>query len=266
MRRFWWPEEKEESKTFYHENGYAVFSGVMLPFVCDWINALYRAVADEDFAPILNHDRKNQAIQDTVMRDRTVVWIIEYLTGSEMVGCQTYFLFKEPGTRYAKQEWVPHQDNSYPQAEPGAYLAVAISLCDQDAESGGLFIYPGTHKLGLLPFDPKVSYREAEGEKPGNEVILPDSVRLSDKTVNGGHPFSARATFSDNTKRDITVYDKMDISLRKGDAMVFSGDLIHGSYANTSQRPRPMVITNYLRKGANMIEGATAKRMRIELR
>ena len=236
IARFFWPFDGDSAQRFYADNGFAIFRGVMFPSVCDWANAKFRAAAESDFSPILNYDREDLRIQAVVMRNRMAVEIIEHLTGTEMVGCQTYMLFKEPGTRYAAQAWSPHQDNSYPQAEPGAYLAVAISLCDQDADSGGLFVYPGTHKLGMLPFEPRVSYREKENERPGNLCQVPPG------------------------------YDKIDITLSKGDVIVFDGDLVHGSYANTSEKPRPMVITNYLKKGAGMIEGATAKRMRIPLR
>ena len=246
------------ARQFYTENGYAIFSQVMPPDICDWVNESYRKIADKDFAPILNYDRENLDIQTVVMKNHIVVDIIEHLTGSAMVGCQTYFLFKEPGTRYAAQEFECHQDNSYPRSEPGAYLAVDISLCDQDKESGGICLWPGTHKLGLLPFEEKTGYREKEGERPGNKVVLPDDVALAEYE---GMTF---AVVKNTPYR--AVYNKIDATLNKGDALIFDGDTIHASYPNKSDHGRPAIITNYLREGAEMIAGRTAKRMRIPLR
>jgi phytanoyl-CoA hydroxylase len=236
---------------FYQDNGYVIYDGIVSEADCDAVLAIYERHADDDYATILNLDREVPDIRERVMKHPTVVDIVENLTGSEMVGCQTFFLFKKPGTRYAKQEFAPHQDNSYPRAVPGAYLAVDISLCDQDANSGGICLWPGTHKLGLLPFEERTGYREKEGEKAGNKVVLPDHVYLNDFKPDIGNGL---------------VFDKIDVSLKKGQAIVFDGDLIHASYPNRSENWRPAIITNYLAKDAEMIEGRTAKRMRIPLR
>lgn len=241
---------------FYQDNGYAIFDNVVSPEDCDAILAIYERHADDDYATILNLDREVHEIRQMVMRHPVVVDLVELLTGEEMVGCQTFFLFKKPGTRYAAQEFNPHQDNSYPRAEPGTYLAADISLCDQDANSGGICLWPGSHKLGLLPFEPQTGYRENDGEKAGNKVILPNLVYLQD--VNP-EVLARAGSFCD-------PYDKVDVTLKKGQVIIFDGDLIHASYPNRSENWRPAIITNYLKKDADMIEGRTAKRMRIPLR
>jgi ectoine hydroxylase-related dioxygenase (phytanoyl-CoA dioxygenase family) len=248
------------AQEFYADNGFVIFDKIFDDDLCNTVDRIYRKDADADFAPILNLDREIYYIRNNVMQHQTVVYIIEELTQSTMVGCQTFFLFKEPGTRFAAQAFNPHQDNSYPRTVPGAYLAVDVSLCDQDKASGGICVWPGTHKLLLLPFEEKTGYREKEGEQPGNRVILPRDVILNDAPdlycgdgLNPTFPPTAR------------VYDKVDITLKKGDAMIFDGDLIHASYPNNSDKPRPAVITNYLRADAEMIEGRTAKRMKIPL-
>ena len=249
-------------KAFYEENGYAIFDNVMSESDCDAVLAIYERHADDDYATMLNLDREVPDIRERVMKHPRVIELVEMLTGSEMVGCQTFFLFKKPGTRYAAQEFNPHQDNSYPRAVPGAYLAVDISLCDQDANSGGICLWPGTHKLGLLPFEEQTGYREKEGEKAGNKVILPDGVALVD--VN--EPISDVVLPAMRTGDKWAVFDKIDVSLKKGQAMIFDGNLIHASHPNQSDKWRPAIITNYLRSSADMIEGRTAKRMRIPLR
>lgn len=243
-----------QAKDFYRDNGYIIFDNVMSEADCDAVLEIYDRHANEDYATIMNLDRIVPDIQERVMKHPLVVDLIECMTDSEMVGCQTFFLFKKPGTRYADQEWNPHQDNSYPRAVDGAYLAVDIALADQDAGSGGIFLWPGTHYLSLLPFEEATGYREAEGQKPGNKVILPKGIVLK----GSGLPESGEP--------QMDFVEKVDVSLKKGQAMIFDGNLIHGSYANKSDHWRPAIITNYLKKDAEMIVGRTAHRMRIPLR
>ena len=243
----------DNARQFYRDNGYIIYDDVFSDADCDAVLSIYERHADDDYATILNLDREVPDIRERVMKCAAVVDIIEALTESEMVGCQTFFLFKKPGTRYAGQEFNPHQDNSYPQAKPGAYLAVDIALTDQDAHSGGICLWPGTHKLGLLPFEDQTGYREKEGEKAGNATVLPQNVCLEGIDTYGLIP-------------PVTLYPKVDVSLKKGQAIVFEGNLIHASYPNCSNRWRPAIITNYLRFDCDMIAGRTAKRLRIPLR
>ena len=269
---FSWPDlcywSKRDAIDYYAENGFALFDKVMSKEGCLEIEYTYRLKADDDFAPILNLDRREPFIREVVMKNPVVTAIIERLTGSEMVGCQTFFLFKEPGTRYANQQWNPHQDNSYPRAEPGAYLAVDIALEDQEPNGGILTLWPGTHKLGLLPFEEKTGYREKEGERPGNKVIMPDKIILEESVR--PNPDVERCDDLDELLKDAEVsfesIPMVNIALKQGQALVFDGNLIHSSGPNTSGKGRPAIITNYLKKGAEMIEGRTAQRMRIALR
>lgn len=248
-------DDEARAVKFYRLHGYAIFDHAFSSFDCDAVLAIYERHADDDYATILNLDREVLDIQERVVKCPTIVRLVEKLTDSEMVGCQTFFLFKKPGTRYANQEFNPHQDNSYPRAEPGAYLAVDIALTDQDAESGGIYLWPGTHRLGLLPFREATGYRESEGAKAGNAVILPSHVYL--QGVNG-ETLAKLGSFCDS-------YEKVDVVLKKGQAMIFEGNLIHASYPNLSNRWRPAIITNYLRRDAEMVAGRTAKRLRIPL-
>jgi len=152
--------------------------------------------------------------------------------------CRPTFFFKRPGTPYAAQEWNPHQDNSYPRAEPLAYSAVEIALADQSPQTGSMYFYPGSHKEGLLPFEEMTGYREKSGAKPGNRCEVPAKYEKA----------------------------KTDLWLKKGDGFIFDGNLIHATYGNASDRPRPAIVTNYIRKGVDFIAGRTAHRMRIPVR
>jgi hypothetical protein len=232
---FNWLDEAFDINDYYWEHGFAIIDNVMSPTLCDRVVEIYRSVADMDFAPILNLDRDCPFIRENVMRHPVARILLEYLYDDAMVGCQTYYLFKEPRSRYANHAFRDHQDNSYPRCNPGVYIAIDIALADQSPDMGCLYIYPGSHKLGLLPFEERTGYRTKDGEDPGNMCVVPKG------------------------------FERVDITLLKGQAIIFDGNFIHGSYANVSDKPRPTIITNYLKADAEMIAGRTAKRMRIPL-
>ena len=78
-------------------------------------------------------------------------------------------LFKEVNSRYASQAWNPYQDNSYPRNETinsanglnTQYITTNFFLEDANKENGTLYVYPGSHKLGLL----EVQIRKCRTEK-----------------------------------------------------------------------------------------------------
>ncbi|HIA64500.1 TPA: hypothetical protein EYN98_00190 [Candidatus Poribacteria bacterium] len=100
---------------------------------------------------------------ETYLRDVHIVSTIEQLLNREIVGLSTQYLFKEAGSPYAKQAWHPHQDNFCPKNEHGLYMTSNIFLEDSDRENGTVYIYEGSHQAGLLPAEPRVSYREKMG-------------------------------------------------------------------------------------------------------
>lgn len=221
---------------FFSENGYLNIGRVLSDFDCDMVLRIYEEHADESYAPILNLDRIEPYLLKVVCEPK-VIEAVEAIYGA-VDALQTYFFFKRPGTPYAAQEWSYHQDNSYAQAEPFAYLAVEIALADQNPENGSMYFFPGTHKYGLLPFEPHTGFQEKPGTRPGNRCELPNNY----------------------------VGQRVDLQLKKGEAFIFDGNLVHATYANRSQYARPAIITNYIRQGVDFISGRTAHRMRIPVR
>ncbi len=243
----------QEQQEFYRSKGYLILEKLFSEEECGTILKSVRQHANEDFAPIMNPDREEELgrqapfsstekVRETAtllrnfMKNPRSVSILETLQGKEVVGLMSQMLFKEVGTRYALQAWNPHQDNTYARNLNQQYLTTNLFLADADKENGGLYIYPGSHREGLLPAAPTVSYREPRGQKPGNPVKLP------------------------------TGYKKVDLVFRKGDFIVLHGDCVHGSYANTSKtRSRPLYSCSYLTKGEAFLPGNNAKRMVILL-
>lgn len=226
------PEERE----FYRINGYLVAKGLFGEAECDAIVARMRTLADERFSAILNQHRIDPEFLKVIRAPR-LVSLLEALQDCELVGLHTQFLFKEAGSPYAAQAWNPHQDNSYPLNAADRYITVNILLAGADVESGTIYIYPGSHVEGVLPFEPTISYREQPGTNPGNRVLnIPER------------------------------YRPVDLFFGKGDVLVMHGSVIHGSHPNVSPtRSRPTFAGTYLPRGEAFVPGDNARRSPIDL-
>jgi ectoine hydroxylase-related dioxygenase (phytanoyl-CoA dioxygenase family) len=222
---------------FYHENGYIVINNLFSDAECDRIYELFCEHADGDFSAIINLDREVEELH-LVMKMPKITSIVEALLDSEAYGLMTQMLFKQAGSAYANQSWAVHQDNAYHQNQNGATLTVNISCKETDVETGTLYAFPGTHNEGIIPFEPRKSFREEKGDNPGNALILPD--KYADK--------------------------KTDIIMKKGDMLILHGNCAHGSYPNISTaRSRPVYSITYIKKGESFVVGKNANRKEFSL-
>jgi ectoine hydroxylase-related dioxygenase (phytanoyl-CoA dioxygenase family) len=254
---------------FYWENGYLIVEKLVPKE--DWQDLLenLRKFHDKDWASIMNPDRasflmsqaidhfpKNKKIKDKVdwfesvsltalevrnlMKNKAIVDVLEGLYRSEISALMSHILWKEPGSPYANQWWHPHQDNSYAKNPNGKYFTTNLFFQDADPDNGMINIYPGTHKYGLLPYEPQVSYHEEVGAIPGNKTIFPEDY--------------------DYKK------NKVDLSVKAGDFLIMHGDCVHGSYPNKTNRSRALLSASYVTKGAFFEPGISANRKEISLR
>lgn len=124
---------------------------------------------------------------------------------------------KVPGGGLA---YAPHQDASNRRygtplwQEPGpqgGFVQIVTALDAADADSGGLRVWPGSHRRGFVA-------------EPGTGRLPPRFRR----------PEDAR-----------------DLTLQPGDALVFGPFLVHGSPPNDSDRPRTLFIQGYALPGVN---------------
>lgn len=106
--------------------------------------------------------------------------------------------------------YLMHQDYPYFPHKNHTMLAVFIHLDDTTPENGGLAIYPGSQKLGPLLDRVLIDENGAS-----YHYVDPDEFPLS-----GATPMSAK----------------------KGEIIMFSYLLLHGSYLNLSTRPRRMFL------------------------
>ena len=131
------------------------------------------------------------------------------LLGASPFAVQTMLYFKPPGARGQAL----HQDQYYLRVQPGTCLAAWMALDDCDEENGCLQVVPGTHTLPLL------CTVEADTNQSFTDVTVP----LAD----GMTP--------------------TPVQMQAGDVLFFNGQLVHGSFPNTSaDRFRRSLIGHYI--------------------
>lgn len=248
----------ENQKKFYEENGYVILEKIFSDSEADYFNRCVRRHANKSFAALINPDRYQSLleqderpksditineIQETsnlarsIMTDKRMVNLLDEFHNEKAVGLSSQFIFKEAYSDYCSQAWRPHQDNFYPKNKNAAYITLNWFLKDADKENGTIYCYPGTHKLGLLPAENNISFREKVGNNPGSECKIPDEF-LNKKT---------------------------DIIIPGNSIVILNGNCIHGSYPNNSNRSRPWFSSCYISEGEEFEIGNSSKRKIIAL-
>ena len=248
----------EDKKKFYEENGYVILEKIFSDDEADYFNRCVRRHANKSFAALINPDRYEslleqderpksditiKEIQETsnlarsIMTDKRMINLLNEFHNKKAVGLSSQFIFKEAYSDYCSQAWRPHQDNFYPKNKNAAYLTLNWFLKDADKENGTIYCYPGSQKLGLLPAENNISYREKIGNNPGSECKIPDE-------------------FLDKKK---------DIIIPGNSIVILNGNCIHGSYPNNSNRSRPWFSSCYITDGEEFKIGNSSKRKIIAL-
>lgn len=190
---------------FYYQHGFIVVPGLVSPEECVKIVKICKSKANKDFKGETNLDRSDPDLNNFVRNPAIEKVVRELHFGMPMDYLSTQVLFKQPGTPFSRHAWNLHQDNHYTKHPWGMGVSAIIALEDSSPENGGMFIYPGSHFEPILHHEPHTSYNP--NENPGNRCELPE------KYIN----------------------NKYDLRLSQGDLYIQHGNLIHGSYPNTSQ-------------------------------
>jgi ectoine hydroxylase-related dioxygenase (phytanoyl-CoA dioxygenase family) len=135
-------------------------------------------------------------------------WITA-LEGREPYAVQTMVYYKPAGSRGQAL----HQDQFYLRAQPGTCVAAWMALDHCDEENGCLEVVPGTHTLPVL------CTKDADLTQSftGDTVDLPEG------------------------------YEPVPVIMEPGDVLFFNGQVVHGSFPNTSQdRFRRALIGHYV--------------------
>ena len=143
-----------------------------------------------------------------LLDDRINHWLTG-LTGIEPYAVQTMLYFKPAGARGQAL----HQDQYYLRVQPGTCLAAWLALDDCDVENGCLQVVPGTQNAPVLC------------------TVKADTTQsFTDVTVPLGEGMQS-----------------VPVEMKAGDVLFFNGQLVHGSYPNTTtDRFRRSLIGHYI--------------------
>ena len=230
----------QEQMKFLNSNGYIVvddvFSRQQTQEFCDTFLEHAKHNGNHNLETML-HIHKEVPTALDIFRNPEVVSIAEQVLCGESGGLQTLCVFKMANTPSAKYAWEPHQDNSYLRANPNESIHVNLALDDHLPGNGCMYVYPGSHKEPLLPYEPSQAFGKLSNN-PGNRV------------------------------KDIPKqYEKIELRPKKGSGMILHAHVIHGSSSNNSENGwRPMLLMAFIRKGAKFSPGRTANRETIDLK
>ncbi len=189
----------------YAEDGYEIVPGIVAPGAADVLKQFVPA-SEAGFIPMA-HDKMSWVL--SLMKASQIVRKARECVGGEPVGLNSEYFHGRPNTK----GFSIHQDNYFIQAPRGHLVSCWIALTDVERRNGALYVFPGSHKLGLLPI---------VAETPEN--------RVNPCAHPGGMPVTCE--------------------MKKGDAIFMHGDLVHGSYINLSDRGRESLTIAYIRKGS----------------
>ncbi|HTK38335.1 MAG TPA: phytanoyl-CoA dioxygenase family protein [Pyrinomonadaceae bacterium] len=150
-----------------------------------------------------------------------LLWHPAFLVpASQLLGGAVRFwhdqLFCKPAHHGGEVIW--HQDYSYwTRTKPMAHLTCWIGLDDSTRENGCVHYVPRSHKWNLLP----------------REDFTQNMDTIRDYL----------------TKDQLREFHPVPIELKKGEASFHHPLMVHGSFANTSDRPRRATVINVIRDG-----------------
>lgn len=224
---------------FYDENGYLVIEKFLSGDACDSIARIYDEFARGQFVNIVNLDRKVPEVH-ALITDPGILKLVDSLQGARMIPLATNYFFCKPGNTLECGSNF-HQDNFYPKAPYGSYLAVAVALDDADQNNGALTVCSGTHRLGDLPAHASKNF---EHDEKGNII--------------SAYPIGASVALPEGLA-------PIQLSYSKGSLLFIHGHLVHGAPKNPSQTNwRRTLYINYIKEGDPFWPGWTAKRSLID--
>ncbi|MEM7113815.1 MAG: phytanoyl-CoA dioxygenase family protein [Chloroflexota bacterium] len=213
----------------YHQDGYFVarnlFSGDEIAFYKAHFEEMrlreavrpHTDFGEPDFAEtdpliiyprIMQPHRRDKASLNWLI-DKRLNQIMTSLLGQEPFAVQTMFYFKPPGARGQAL----HQDQYYLRVQPGTCMAAWLAVDDCDNANGCIHVVPGSQEWPLLCLtdaDTSVSFTDVT-------VDLPEGVH------------------------------SIPVEMQAGDVLFFNGQIVHGSYPNTtSDRFRRAFIGHYI--------------------
>jgi len=240
-----------EQVAFFHENGYLSNIKLLEDWQVDQLNQELAEIADpahpanklfyefhsnESSDPdavlfhSLGHWRITPGFHD-ILWNPAFVMAASQLLGDQAVRFWHDQLFCKPAKHGGVVAW--HQDYSYwTRTQPMQHLTCWTGLDDASTENGCLYYVPGSHKWGLL-------------DKP---ELAGDMEGLMDYL----------------TEEQKTEFKPVPIEMKKGYGTFHHPLMVHGSYANKSERSRRAFVLNVFADGTRsatdeaLLEGVPA--------
>ena len=149
---------------------------------------------------------RSEPVRELATRGAYIRAVVE-LIGPDVCLTHVQFVTKLPDDARTTSDIPWHQDSGYGELDPPEDLTVFIALTDMDEREGCLSVVPGSHRAGL--------YEHARAEaNPVLREVRPEGERVS-------------------------------VPLAAGEALAFSGLLVHGSGPNRGSEPRIAFYTRY---------------------
>lgn len=158
---------------------------------------------------------RSAAVRRFAVEGRQVAAVVELL-GPDVALTHQQFITKLPDDPDTTSDIPFHQDNGYGRLEPTTDVTVWVALDDTDEDNGCLWIVPRSHELGVL-------------EHRGADV----------------NPFLREASEA--------VEGAVPLPMRAGDAVAFTGQTLHGSGLNRTDRERVGLFVRYCEPTAVMV-------------
>lgn len=218
---------------FFRDNGYLILKKGCSPDLIDVFNGHIYDIRDQQpmpewaavemskkYAVRLFNPHKHDSFSRQMMKLPIVRGALAQLMGSEAVGVQSMYFYKEPGS----PGQASHQDYYYIQDDPMTMIAAWIAMEESvDEENGCLWVMPGTHRLGLLSHGAVRNLEEHESWTHETE--------------------------------NVDTHLQIPVVMEKGDIVLFSELLIHSSNKNRSKdRWRRSYVCHYIREDSRVLK------------
>lgn len=247
-------------KDFYDENGFVIIERVFENDDIEDIQLILNEIADrrkkQGYNPYSNYLAPHldlPAVVDTARNDR-LVQCVNYLLKGQPDLLNTQILFNPPGTI----GYTTHQDNWYNRTKPAdGMITCWIPLEKCDPLNGTIYVFPGSHREDLLPTKKDWVFLAAttsEFIKAKLRSFFTKS-RVENKRVLSRFLHTAVPE----------KYEKVAVEIEPGSVCLFHGNLVHGSWDNSSNRYRKVLVVCYIREDASFRKGLFANRRRITL-
>lgn len=157
-----------------------------------------------------------------VCRDERILALIEDIVAPG-IAIYSAKMVEKPAGDERPCHW--HQDNAYynPHCASVCRMSIWLPLQDTDERNGGLWVVPGSHKGGVLPWEDRRSTGEC-----------------------------SRAFADGWEQREGAV----PVRMKAGELLLFHADLQHRSLGNATDRPRRAFIVSYQEATAPRGNGA----------